>query len=132
MGAANDGGRRVKHSTLACCVTYKALPGPAITEIDSPNVRGGRDLITGPSRLVPAPSHCPRDMRIRWESTWESHGNMGIGLGFPGAGPRWLRVLSIPMNLIEVAPIYGNVTHYTNKHTSSTFNVFVPLPVLPH
>ena len=39
--------------------------------------------------------------------------------------------IEIPMNLTEVAPIYGNVTHFKNKHTSSMFNVFVLLPVVP-
>ena len=33
--------------------------------------------------------------------------------------------ISLPLNLTAVAPIRGNITHFTNVHTSSQFNVFV-------
>jgi hypothetical protein len=31
----------------------------------------------------------------------------------------------VPLTLTNVAPIYGALTHYQNKHTSSRFNAFV-------
>ncbi len=50
---------------------HSRLQGPAITEIDSSHLRGGRRLIA--------------DLGIGWESRWECYGNTGIGLGFPGS-----------------------------------------------
>jgi hypothetical protein len=33
--------------------------------------------------------------------------------------------ISLPLNLTQVAPIYGTLVHYTNSHTPPTFNAFV-------
>src|SRR5262252_759098 len=63
--------------------------GPAITEIDSPNLRGGHRLIAEPlieSRVSPRTSRPGNQGESTW-ATWECRGKMGIGLGFPGTGP---------------------------------------------
>ena len=39
--------------------------------------------------------------------------------------------VTIPLTSAAVAPIYGNVTHYINRHTSAQFNAFVLIPVEP-
>ncbi|HPO58261.1 MAG TPA: hypothetical protein PLV53_05390, partial [Anaerolineaceae bacterium] len=36
--------------------------------------------------------------------------------------------VSLPMNLTAVAPIYGEIKHFSNVHTPNEFNVFVVLP----
>src|SRR5262249_19000578 len=35
------------------------------------------------------------------------------------------RSIRLPLNLTNVAPIYGTITHFQNKHTSPLFNAFV-------
>jgi hypothetical protein len=34
-------------------------------------------------------------------------------------------LIRLPLDLTEVAPIYGTITHFANVHTPPTFNVFV-------
>ena len=66
--------------------------GPAITEIDSPHLRGGGRVIGEPAPILPGDSHqagtcgtsVGTDVRIWWES--------GNGTGFPRSqhpGPVW-------------------------------------------
>ena len=75
---------------------FRWLRGPALTENDPRHLRGRRHLIT-----MPASSHPSRGPSNVTERTWESSGNMGIGLGASIVSPdggassglaRWLQV----------------------------------------
>jgi hypothetical protein len=46
-------------------------------------------------------------MGIRWESTWESSGEMGIGVGFPGPEP----VLVSPEPGFKLSRLWDSTTY---------------------
>ena len=60
--------------------------GPAITEIDSSHLHGGRRLTGDPSDPV---GEIPtQHVGIRWERTWDFCGTVGIGPDFRDASTR--------------------------------------------